>query len=58
MNENTEYSLSSELSFARRAFPGNTHMLAALMEEVGELAQALIDAEADWNDDDMPEVKP
>lgn len=32
-----------ELSSARSKFPGNEHMLAALTEEVGELAQALID---------------
>lgn len=32
-----------ELEFARNKFPGNKHMLAALFEETGELAQALID---------------
>lgn len=32
-----------ELIAARQQFPGSTHMLAALMEEVGELAQAMID---------------
>lgn len=31
-----------ELVSARNAFPGSTHMLAALLEEVGELAQAMI----------------
>lgn len=32
-----------ELEFARNKFPKNKHMLAALFEETGELAQALID---------------
>ena len=32
-----------ELASARRVFPENEHMLAALVEKVGELAQALID---------------
>lgn len=31
-----------ELKAAREAFPGTTHMLAALVEEVGELAQAIM----------------
>ena len=31
-----------ELDSAREAFPGNRHMLCALMEEVGELAQAIM----------------
>lgn len=31
-----------ELISAREAFPENTHKLAALVEEVGELAQAMI----------------
>lgn len=45
MDENTEYCISAELGYARRRFPSNKHMLAALVEEVGELAQALIDSE-------------
>jgi len=32
-----------ELKAARSAFPGTTHMLCAFMEEVGELAQALME---------------
>ena len=32
-----------EVADAREKFPSNRHMLAALMEEVGELAQALLD---------------
>lgn len=31
-----------EIQSARTTFPGNEHMMAALTEEVGELAQALI----------------
>ena len=32
-----------ELAEARRKFPGNKHKLAATTEELGELAQAMID---------------
>ena len=31
-----------EIVSARKKFPNNTHLLAALMEEVGELAQAML----------------
>ena len=34
--------IRDELVAAREAFPENTHKLAALMEEVGELAQAMM----------------
>lgn len=34
--------IRDELVAARKAFPENTHKLAALMEEVGELAQAIM----------------
>lgn len=34
--------IRDELVAARKAFPENTHKLAALMEEVGELAQAMM----------------
>ncbi len=34
--------IRDELKAAREAFPENTHKLAALVEEVGELAQAMI----------------
>lgn len=34
--------ITDELKSGRRASPGKTHMLAALLEEVGELAQAMI----------------
>lgn len=36
-----------ELDAARGKFPETTHMLAALMEEVGELAQALMEHDRD-----------
>jgi len=36
-----------ELAAARASFPKTTHMLPALMEEVGELAQAMIDNDRD-----------
>ncbi|HUW44349.1 MAG TPA: hypothetical protein VMW50_01010 [Dehalococcoidia bacterium] len=35
--------IRDELKAARTAFPGATHMLCALMEEVGELSQALME---------------
>lgn len=35
--------IRDELVAARKAFPGSTHMLCAFMEEVGELAQALME---------------
>ena len=34
--------IAAELKRARAKFPGNEHLLAALMEEVGELAQAYL----------------
>jgi len=34
--------IRDELAAARKAFPGSTHMLCALVEEVGELAQAMM----------------
>lgn len=34
--------IQMEIRAARSAFPGNRHLMAALVEEVGELAQALI----------------
>lgn len=43
MKEQTAYCIDAEVRFARTKFPDNKHMLAALTEEVGELAQALID---------------
>lgn len=34
--------ISAEVLRARTKFPGNNHLLAALTEEVGELAQAML----------------
>jgi NTP pyrophosphatase (non-canonical NTP hydrolase) len=34
--------LMNEVTAARAKFPGNRHLLAALTEEVGELAQAML----------------
>ncbi len=36
------YDIENELIKAREKFPTNKHLLAALTEEVGELAQALL----------------
>lgn len=41
----TFYDIKEELDGARRKFPTNKHMMSALTEEVGELAQALIDCD-------------
>ena len=35
--------IRDELKAAREAFPGQTHMLCAMVEEVGELAKALME---------------
>lgn len=43
INEKIDYCLSQEISGSRSKFPKNKYKLAALVEEVGELAQALID---------------
>ena len=45
MDERIEYCLDAEIDFAKAVFPEPKHTLAALMEEVGELAQALLDNE-------------
>ena len=39
--------IRGELNAARKTFPESTHQLAALMEEVGELAQALMEHDRD-----------
>lgn len=39
--------VEAETVRARKLFPSNRHMLAALMEEVGELSQAMIDYDRD-----------
>lgn len=38
----TEAAIRAEVLAARTKFPGNKHLLAALTEEVGELAQAIL----------------
>ena len=43
MDKRTEYCISAELQFARSKFPGNNLNFPALIEEVGELAKALLD---------------
>jgi len=43
MHEDIHYSVSAELAYAREKFPGNEDQFAALIEEVGELANALIE---------------
>jgi NTP pyrophosphatase (non-canonical NTP hydrolase) len=43
MDSRTEYCISAELRFARAKFPGSNLNFPALVEEVGELAQALLD---------------
>jgi NTP pyrophosphatase (non-canonical NTP hydrolase) len=35
--------IRDELKAAREAFPGKTHMLCALVEEVGEVAKAMME---------------
>jgi len=42
MKDQTTANLQSEVARARSKFPNNHHLLAALMEEVGELAQAML----------------
>lgn len=42
---NMDCAVHHEICRARLQFPDTKHMLAALVEEVGELAQALIDRE-------------
>lgn len=43
MDERIKYCINAELNYAQHRFPGNADMLAALTEEVGELAKALLD---------------
>ena len=47
--------VQGELNAARKQFPETTHMLAALMEEVGELAQAMMEHDRDGSRS-VPEV--
>lgn len=47
--EQTLNDISDEVIAARQKFPGSHHTLAALTEEVGELAQALLQ-EKSWDE--------
>jgi NTP pyrophosphatase (non-canonical NTP hydrolase) len=40
--------LQREVASARKKFPGNRFLLTALMEEVGELAQAILQKNPGW----------
>lgn len=42
----TANEIDAELSRARKAFASNAHMFAALTEEVGEVARALLEGQA------------
>lgn len=42
MDDRIQYLIDAELRYAQSKFPNNKFMLAALVEEVGELSQALI----------------
>ena len=41
-DNNCIYDVVKELHRAREKFPGNDHLMTALMEEVGELAEACL----------------
>lgn len=43
--------LERELAHARTKFPSNEHLLAALVEEVGELAKALLESDEGYYDE-------
>ncbi len=45
LDPGSTHDLNCEVARARRKFPSNSHMLAALVEEVGEVAKALLDGE-------------
>jgi NTP pyrophosphatase (non-canonical NTP hydrolase) len=47
LNDRLLYCVKHELNSARNKFPTNQFLLAALVEEVGELSQSLIDHEFD-----------
>ena len=49
--------LDDALHAARKKFPGSRHMLAALMEEVGELAQAILWTEEQGKNGTIAEVR-
>lgn len=43
MKLSTSTAIHNEVARARAKFPNNAHLLAALVEEVGELAKALLE---------------
>lgn len=45
--EGTLSLVEDEVQRSRQKFPGNEHMLAALVEEVGEVARALLESKPD-----------
>lgn len=45
MHESTVIRINAELLRARAKFPGNRHLLTALVEEVGELAKSYLQKE-------------
>lgn len=47
---NTAYALEQEVVRARQKFPGNRLLLAALVEEVGELARGLLEG-TNWREE-------
>lgn len=49
-NPATLTEINREVRRARAHFPANTHLLAALVEEVGELAQAMLQ-DANWREE-------
>lgn len=50
-DQETFEEIARELKRARVAFPGNDHLFVALAEEVGELAQALLQGKPSWLDE-------
>lgn len=47
MTDDTYSDIAAEVAKARTKFPGNKHLLAALTEEVGELAAAYLQDDAE-----------
>jgi NTP pyrophosphatase (non-canonical NTP hydrolase) len=57
MLESTRLAITAELEKARSKFPGTRHCMNALTEEVGELAQALLEQEYKPEQDFNSEVR-
>lgn len=56
MRNQTKYDIAAELKAARKKFPNPEHLFAALTEEVGELAKALLDEPAQAVYDEAKQV--